>query len=1081
VRLRTGRTRAGALAIALFLAALVPRITQPAAFVAGDELTWSHRSARFLTALSGGRLADTSQAGHPGVTTMWLDTIGLVLSPDVDRAALAEIAARPVVGDPDSLRLLAELLFASKWMVGLVTAIGIGLMYLLARRLVSDPAALLGAVLVTFDPFLLAHSRVLHLDALLTTFMALSVLALLIWNQTPAKKTVQWLILSGVFAGLAALTKATALFLIPFAGLVLFFAGGDEFAGRRVWLRRVQQILLAGIVWSLGLVVTYVVLWPAMWVDPAGTLQQVLGRAFTYAETAHESNFFWGANRPDPGPAFYPVVLAYRLTPVTLIGLAAGVAALWSNWRHHRQDVLRWLLAFVILFTLFMTMGAKKGDRYILPVFPMIDLLVGIGLWQLAHSRWRRADGSSATGPLPSAIGYWVALPVVQALLVLPYHPYYLSYFNPLADWGQATGRTLEVGWGEGMEQAAAYLNTKAQGRPQVAAVWVVASFAPYYAGSIQHISGFDPATTDYVVLYVSQVQRHIFGEVIDRFWPSQVPEVVVRIHGLDYAWVYPNLSYQAPLRYLSEKANPATDIVVTGTPSIFTRHYTGSTPLVIAESVDEAAVMRRLAEAVAGKHRAWYVRYHTPRAGPEDLAGYALATHAYQLNQVDLGDVDVTAYLLPDVPDFSATPIDPIPTVDFGNQVALTGGGIIQRDAQWGRRVGVALKWQALAQPADDYTVFIQMMDDDGRLWGQADDPLRNTAGQPTSGWSPGDRVTAHHAVTLQPGIPPGDYWLDVGLYRWPDGKRLDRLDAAGNPIGTTYRLGRVHVAPSVLFPAPDSLEIGQRLNIPAGDGLKLLGVRLGQDRARSGETLPVTLYWQAQSPPAQADRLRLRLVGSGGQVQSQVVLPLAHTGYPTHQWRAGEVIRGEYRFNLPPDVLTGQSTLTVELVDATGQPLGHPIRLGEIDIEAVTHQMIRPSMQTEVGARFGEQIILAGYDLATEGKTIAVNLYWQALGSTAVSYTAFVHVLGPDGRIVGQIDQVPAGGTRPTTGWVAGEYITDSYRMPLPLDAPMGTYRIEAGLYNPATLQRLPVFDAQGNRLPEDRVLLDQEVQMR
>ena len=37
-----------------------------------------------------------------------------------------------------------------------------------------------------------------------------------------------------------------------------------------------------------------------------------------------------------------------------------------------------------------MDIGPKKFDRYLLPIFPMLGLLAGLGLWQLAGARLQR-------------------------------------------------------------------------------------------------------------------------------------------------------------------------------------------------------------------------------------------------------------------------------------------------------------------------------------------------------------------------------------------------------------------------------------------------------------------------------------------------------------------------------------------------------------------------------------------------------------------------------------------------------------------------------------------------------------------
>ncbi len=96
------------------------------------------------------------------------------------------------------------------------------------------------------------------------------------------------------------------------------------------------------------------------------------------------------------------------------------------------------------------------------------------------------------------------------------------------------------------------------------------------------------------------------------------------------------------------------------------------------------------------------------------------------------------------------------------------------------------------------------------------------------------------------------------------------------------------------------------------------------------------------------------------------------------------------------------------------------------------------------------------------------------------ATDYTVFVHLLGPDGQVWGQVDRAPGDGQRPTSGWLPGEVLLDRYAVPLEVGAPSGVYRVEVGLYEAATGRRLPVKDANGSPLPDDRVLLDQEVQV-
>ena len=70
-------------------------------------------------------------------------------------------------------------------------------------------------------------------------------------------------------------------------------------------------------------------------------------------------------------------------------------------------------------------------------------------------------------------------------------------------------------------------------------------------------------------------------------------------------------------------------------------------------------------------------------------------------------------------------------------------------------------------------------------------------------------------------------------------------------------------------------------------------------------------------------------------------------------------------------------------------------------------------------------------------------------------------MHLLGPEGGLWAQSDGEPAGWTRPTTGWAAGEVVLDARTLDLPHDAPPGAYSLVAGLYDPDTGERLTLPD--------------------
>jgi len=68
---------------------------------------------------------------------------------------------------------------------------------------------------------------------------------------------------------------------------------------------------------------------------------------------------------------------------------------------------------------------------------------------------------------------------------------------------------------------------------------------------------------------------------------------------------------------------------------------------------------------------------------------------------------------------------------------------------------------------------------------------------------------------------------------------------------------------------------------------------------------------------------------------------------------------------------------------------------------------------------------------------------------------------------------------GARPTTTWVANEYLADAYELALKPETPPGTYRIEIGWYDAAdpAFARVPVLEDNGVAV-SDHVILTSTV---
>lgn len=516
--------------IGLFVLALTPRLPGLGRFLTSDENTnifiaGSDVMAAFLR----GDLRGTYWHFYPGVTMSWLDAFGLG-----GQYLLAWLRGAPLPPFTEYIYSdILTLVIAARLPYALLTALAVPVVYVLARHLFPDPVALVGALCMAFDPFFLAHSRVAHGDAPVAVFMVVSILALLGYAQRTDRHLWRdpYLITSAVSGSLAALTKAPgqlmAVLVIGFAVMYAVIDGYAQKQSLRDSLKHWAQVVLA---WGVISLAVFILVWPGMWVDPFGTLRQMLNETFGKVEEGHLVYFF-GQPTLDPGPWFYLYVIPFRLTPVTLLG--AGLSLLLLTWhavtdpKLFKWHALLWLI--VIVLVLLANLSPKKQDRYLLPLFPMLSLLAAIG--------WVGVVSWLSRYKLPV-----LALVVgVHFIPTVTYYPYYLTYFNPLMGGPTRASETTLMGWGEGMEQVAAYLNAK----PNAADLYVASTpsqtLLPYFAGTGENFYTNDIAfRADYVVLYLAQRQRLAPSPEIVRYFQSQPPEHTVEIHGVEYAHIYP-------------------------------------------------------------------------------------------------------------------------------------------------------------------------------------------------------------------------------------------------------------------------------------------------------------------------------------------------------------------------------------------------------------------------------------------------------------------------------------------------------------------------------------------------------------
>ena len=873
------------------------------------------------------------------------------------------------------------------------------------------------------------------------------------------------------------------MFLAPFVLLVATVAG---WRGERGWRWIVRLVA----VWGLSAAVTYVAVWPAMWVAPVQSVIDVLQGAVGYAEDPHEgSNYFWGAIRPDPGPFFYPVSWFFRTTPLVLLGAAVSLARLFRRKgdgvergvedrveRRVERGALLTFVAFAVLFTLFMTTGAKKFDRYLLPVYPAVVLFASIGL--AATVRWCAAAVGRRWNPALVARLTWpvaiLAIGLLQAGLVLPHHPYDFSYYNPLAGGARTAQWALLVGWGEGLEQAVEHMNARADASELTVATRYRSAVGPILAGRALEMDDYDPASLDYYLLYSNQVQRDLDPDLIDRLYGVAEPELVASFKGIDYAWLYPNVNYVPVLAHIGSHALTG-DAIAVRADSQLAKHDDGSLPLVTFDPNASAnEILETLGEGLAQHDRLWYVRYDDvhPRPGLA-AADFALATRAYALSETRFPEVSVRL-LASDGPLDLAAPVQvDVQPLDasFGEDIGLSGYALASAPIEWGRDLGVHLDWQARGDLERDLTAFIHLLGPDGERWAQVDQRITDPDLVPTSLWPADTSARAVYHLGVPPGTPLGRYELHIGVYDSSTGERLPaKLDGASTD-GDVVRLPVV-VAQSPYEPDIEDLGLKVTIGHRMGD-LQLLGYSLGGPVEGGGQA-PVYLFWRGQPPPDPSMSQTIRIMDATGAVvgeRAELLPRSATTG----------VQRSAVQIPIDGRARAGPGTLSVTLAGEDGSFVavpGNGIEL-PLDIDGPVRRFEPPADAGEpVGANLGDVVTLLAYEMGGDrvspGASVSLTVTWLAETLMDVPYTVFVHLLDEDGQLRGQIDAQPLAGRRPTTSWLPGEVLLDPYDVPVPLDAPSGRYRLAVGMYDPDTVTPLAATDSNGVRQQDDRVML-------
>ncbi|MCJ7739642.1 MAG: DUF2723 domain-containing protein [Anaerolineae bacterium] len=408
---------------------------------------------------------------------------------------------------------------------------------------------------------------------------------------------------------------------------------------------------------------------------------------------------------------------------------------------------------------------------------------------------------------------------------------------------------------------------------------------------------------------------------------------------------------------------------------------------------------------------------------------------------------------------------------IQFGDSLCLVGFDIADGAESAQRLLRLTLYWQPKSPLVGDYVVAFRLLDLDGVVRWESGAQRPVSGLYPTNAWREGQTVSDYHELIFPSHLSPGMYTVQVGMF--------PQLSRDGLPADSTLTswvdLALADVGVDQVLPSLPS-----RASALFGESLWMTGYDL-PSQATAGSDAMITVGWRtASSVPGQGPGTDLFL--DVNWVSDTEVI----NGVDDELLRVTDLGGGIGWYTLHSVAVPaepGRYHLAVELQGSDGQRLRAICGWLKPATDGCSLASIDVLSEYQGLARFEDLFLLQsatiGVDPVTPGGIVPVSLDWRALRTVTDDFTAFVHLIGPDGRLHGQVDAWPVQGTFPTSEWNVAIDVLDSYEVRLDGDAPSGIYRIAVGWYLLATMQRLEVVGVDGDVIGDSFTVGEFDVQ--
>lgn len=526
--------------LAIFLVALALRtIGLGKVGILADEERWIDRGSEYINQTMSGNFTKATRnfERHPGIPAAVLIGVSVKFFSDGGPEKY-KYEVPPL--SKYSLRLM-EPLTAARLPIAILGALSAGLLFFFVFKIWQNYSlALFSGFFLALDPFHISISKMAHQDVALSLFFMLTIFTYFLGIKEN-KNSLR--ILAGVFFGLAFLTKIVAV-VLPLS--ILLWKIIESFKtkeNRQKLLQKKLPIDLIDLAILFIGVLMFFAFYTKMWLNPAdGFINHLLMNL--EERNLRDPYFYFGETRNNASFTFYLTNIFIRLTELAavslLIGFFIGIYKIVKKKSVKSIVLLSFLACFITWFLLSLT--GKMKDRYIMPLWPFLAIVEASGLIFTLKIVLKKYFENKK-------IIYGIAAILFIIFSIRPlisFYPYYFLYYNKFIGNIKNAEKITLVSRGEGMKEAAEYLNQKENASQLSAIATYRESFSPYFKGTLKRIKEDEwragkktPTDIDYVVFFVRGVQKENFGALYKRFVENSTPEKIINLKGLDVAYIY--------------------------------------------------------------------------------------------------------------------------------------------------------------------------------------------------------------------------------------------------------------------------------------------------------------------------------------------------------------------------------------------------------------------------------------------------------------------------------------------------------------------------------------------------------------